>query len=74
MRVMILLFKKYYIILSFATRWMDLKGIMLREMSHTEKDKMNTMISFIVQSKRQNKQTKTQAVFIHREQMPERSV
>jgi len=33
-------------ILSYATRWMNLKGIMLSEMSQTEKDKY-CMISAI---------------------------
>ena len=30
-------------ILSFATTWMDLEGIMLSEVSHTEKDKYYTL-------------------------------
>ena len=33
-------------ILPFATTWMDLEGIMLSEISQTEKDK-HCMISFI---------------------------
>ena len=33
-------------ILPFATTWIDLEGIMLREISHTEKDK-HCMISLI---------------------------
>ena len=38
-------------ILSFATTWMDHEGIMLNEISQTEKDKC-CIISFYVESKK----------------------
>ena len=42
----ILLSHKKNEILPFVTTWMDLEGIILHEISHTEKDKYN-MISLI---------------------------
>ena len=42
----ILLSHKKYEILPFGTTWMDLEGIMLREISQMEEDKY-LMISFI---------------------------
>ena len=49
-----------YEILLFVTTWIDLEGIMLSEISHTEKDKHH-MISLICGIKKQkmNKQNKT---------------
>ena len=41
-------------ILPFVTTWMDLEGIMLSEMSQTEKDKY-CMISLLWGIKKQNK-------------------
>ena len=41
-------------ILPFATTWMDLEGIILSEISQTEKDKY-CMISLNVESKKHNK-------------------
>lgn len=43
-------------ILLFATTWMDLESIMISKISQTETDKCH-MISLIVQSKEQSKQT-----------------
>ena len=44
-------------ILPFATTWMDLKGIMLSEISQTEKDKhcMISLLSRIKKTKQMNK-------------------
>ena len=53
-------------ILSCATTWMNPEGIMLGELSQTEKDKYR-MTSFFVELKtKQNKQTQTHR---YREQM-----
>ena len=52
----ILLNHKKNEILPFATTWMDPEGIMLSEISQTEKDKY-CMISFIWNLKKQNKWT-----------------
>ena len=41
-------------ILSFATTWMDNEGIMLNEISQTEKD-ICCIISFYVESKKKTK-------------------
>ena len=53
---------KYKGILSFATTWMDLEGIMLSEINQSEKDKYY-MISFIHEilkkKQKQNQKTKT---------------
>ena len=55
----ILISHKKYQILSFVTTWMDLEGIVLSELSQTEKDKCH-MILLPVESKRQaNKKTET---------------
>ena len=44
-------------VLPFATTWMDLKGIMLSEISQTEKDKhcMISLLSRIKKTKQMNK-------------------
>ena len=43
--------------LPFATTWMSLEGVMVNEISQTEKNKCH-MISLYVESKKQNKQSK----------------
>ena len=49
-------------ILPFATTWMDLKGIMLSEISQTEKDKhcMLSLICGILKIKQMNEYNKTE--------------
>ena len=49
-------------ILPFATTWMDLEGIMLSEISQTEKDKyhMVLLICGILKTKQSNKQNEKQ--------------
>ena len=54
-------------ILSFAAPWMYLKGIMLNQISQTQKDKYH-MIPLIVGSKQQNKQTKQKQSYRYRKQ------
>ena len=57
--VLMLRHKKW--IFPFAITWMDLEGIMLSEVSYTEKDKYS-----YTESKKQNKQTKKKWKQIHR--------
>ena len=57
-------------ILPFATTWINLEGIMLREVSQTEKDKY-CMFSLHVESNKSNKQmnlTKQKQIHKYREQ------
>ena len=51
----ILLNHKEEWIFPFVTAWMDMEGIMLNEVSQTEKDKYCMMYSLCVGSKKQNK-------------------
>lgn len=49
----------------FATTWLDLEGIMLREINQTEKAKYK-MIHFYMESKKQASELKTKPNHSHR--------